>query len=142
MKFDYINSFFSFILGGLAFLVGGFDNLLVALLVLMGCDWLTGILKALKKGKFSAIVGLWGIVNKVVALIVVIAINFVQTGAAINLPLRETVLVMLLINEALSTLANASTFVKGLEPLTKYFEDMRLKTLKVFSIDGGKKEVN
>lgn len=141
MKFDYINSFFSFLFGGLAFVMGGFDNLLIALLMVMMCDWLTGVLKALKKGKFSAVVGLWGIVNKVVALIVVVAINFVQSGMAINLPIRETVIVMLLINETLSTLANASTFVKGLEPLTKYFEDMRLKTLKIFSVDGGKKEV-
>ena len=52
------------------------------------------------------------------------------------MPLRETVVIMLLINEGLSVLGNASAFVKGLEPLTKYFESVRINVLKIFTVEG------
>lgn len=136
MKHETIQGIVS-VLGGIcAFLLGGFDSLLIALFVVMGSDWVTGVLKALKKGKFSAVIGLWGLVNKIVSLIVVITVNFIQKGAGIQLPLRETVVIMLLINEGLSVLGNASTFVKGLEPLTKYFESVKINVLKIFTVVG------
>ena len=135
MKNETIHGVVSVLGGACAFLLGRFDSLLIALLVVMSADWLTGILKALKKGKFSPVVGLWGLVNKLVSLIVVITVNFIQSGAAIELPLRETVVIMLLVNEGLSVLGNASTFVKGLEPLTKYFENVRVNVLKIFTVE-------
>jgi toxin secretion/phage lysis holin len=126
----------SSVLGGIcAFLLGGFDTLIVALLIVMLADWVTGVLKAFKKRKFSPTIGLWGIVNKLVVLIIIVAMNFVQQGLAIPLPLRETVVVMILINEGLSVLRNASTFVKGLEPITKYFEHIRINAIKVFIVE-------
>lgn len=135
MKHEIIHGILSVVGGATAFLLGGFDSLLIALLVVMASDWVTGVLKALKKKKFSASLGLWGIVNKIVALIVVITANFIQIGAGIKLPLRETVVIMLLINEGISTLGNASTFVKGLEPLTKYFESVKINVLKIFTVE-------
>lgn len=95
---------------------------------------MTGVLKSLKQKKFSPVVGLWGIVNKLVSLIVVVTVNSIQSGADLQLPLRETVVVMLLINEGLSVLGNASAFVKGLEPLTKYFESVKVNVLKIFTV--------
>lgn len=140
MKHETIHGIAS-VLGGIcAFLLGGFDSLLIALLVVMGSDWVTGVLKALKKGKFSPVIGLWGLVNKIVSLIVVITVNFIQNGAGIQLPLRETVVIMLLINEGLSVLGNASAFVKGLEPLTKYFENVKINVLKIFTVVGEESE--
>lgn len=134
MRNEAIQNGFSFFGGCLAFLVGGFDSLLVALVVVMVIDWVTGAMKALKKGKYSGSVGLWGIANKAAVLLVVSMVNFVQIGLALQLPLRETVIVMLLINEALSVLGNASTFVKGLEPLTKYFETVKVNVIKIFTV--------
>lgn len=134
MKHETTHTVFSFLGGCAAFLLGGFDSLLVALLVVMSADWITGVLKALKKGKFSPVVGLWGIVNKIVSLLVVVTVNSFQNGMVVEFPIRETVIIMLLINEGLSVLSNASTFVKGLEPLTKYFEKVRLNTIKVFKV--------
>ena len=136
MKHETIHGITSVFGGICAFLLGGFDSLLIALLVVMSADWVTGVLKALKKGKFSPVIGLWGLVNKIVSLIVVITVNFIQSGAGIQLPLRETVVIMLLINEGLSVLGNASTFVKGLEPLTKYFESVKINVLKIFTVVG------
>lgn len=135
MKHETIQGIVSFLGGCAAFLLGGFDSLLLSLLVVMSADWITGVLKALKKGKFSPVVGLWGIVNKIVSLIVVMTVNFIQSGAGIGLPLRETVVIMLLINEGLSVLGNASAFVKGLEPLTKYFESVKVNVLKIFTVE-------
>jgi toxin secretion/phage lysis holin len=134
MKHETIQGAISFLGGCAAFLLGGFDSLLVALLVVMGADWITGVLKALKKGKFSAVVGLWGLVNKLVALIVVVTVNFIQAGSDMVIPLRETVVIMLLINEGISVLGNASTFIKGLEPLTKYFEHVKINIVKIFTV--------
>lgn len=139
MKHETTQGIVSFLGGCAAFLLGGFDSLLISLLVVMSADWITGVLKALKKGKFSPIVGLWGIVNKIVSLIVVMTANFIQSGANIALPLRETIVIMLLVNEGLSVLGNASTFVKGLEPLTKYFESVKVNVVKVFAIQEAKK---
>lgn len=134
MKNETIHAFFSVILGSLTFLVGGFGSLMMALLIVMGVDWLTGVLKSLKERKFSPSLGLWGIVNKIVSILVVITVNFLQSGAGIQLPLRETVIIMLLINEGLSVLRNSSYFVSGLEPLTKYFESVKLNVLKIFTV--------
>lgn len=134
MKHETLHGLASVAGGVCAFLLGGFDSLLIALLVVMGADWLTGVLKSLKQKKFSPVVGLWGIVNKLVSLIVVVTVNWVQSGASLQLPLRETVVVMLLINEGLSVLGNSSAFVKGLEPLTKYFESVKVNVLKIFTV--------
>jgi toxin secretion/phage lysis holin len=124
------------IFGGVCtFLLGGFDTLIVALLIVMLADWITGALKALKKRKFSPTIGLWGIVNKLVILIIIVTVNFMQQGINIPLPLRETLIVMLLINEGLSVLRNASAFVKGLEPLTKYFENVKVNAIKIFTVE-------
>lgn len=138
MKHETMQGAASLLGGCAAFLLGGFDSLLLALIIVMGVDWLTGVLKSLKKNKFSPIVGLWGIINKTVSLMVVITVHFIQTGTGVQLPLRETVIVMLLINEGLSVLGNASTFVKGLEPLTKYFESMKVNVLKIFTVEAQK----
>lgn len=127
----------SFVGGLAAFLLGGFDSLLIALLFVMLCDWLTGVLKAVKRKKFSPDVGLWGIVNKVVTLLVVVTVNLIQVGLNMNIPLREPLIVMLLINEGLSVLGNASTFVKGLEPVAQYFESVKLNAVKLFKVSGG-----
>lgn len=135
MKYDYLTKFTSFIIGTFTYLLGGFDVLLISLCVVMCADWLTGVLKALKKGRFSYDVGVWGIVNKIVSLVVVIVVNAVQQGVSIGLPIRETVLVMILINESLSVISNASTFVKGLEPLSKYFEGLKVNAIKLFSVE-------
>lgn len=139
MKYESMHGIASFLGGICAFLLGGFDALLIGLLIVMCSDWVTGVLKALKKGKFSSVIGLWGIVNKIVSLIVVITVNFIQSGAGIQLPLRETVVIMLLINEGLSVLSNSSAFVKGLEPLTKYFESVKINVLKIFTVEGEEK---
>lgn len=131
---NIIHGVISTISGAFVLLVGGFDQLFIALMVVMGIDWVTGVLKALKKKKFSPNVGLWGIVNKVVTIMVVIAMNYIQNGVGLKIPLRESVLIMLLINEVLSFLRNASTFVKGLEPLSEYFESVKINILKVIKV--------
>ena len=136
MRHEVVHYIFSVLGGCAAFLLGGFDSLLIALLIVMGADWTTGVLKAIKQKKFSPELGLWGLVNKLVSLLVVVTVNFIQQGSGVQVPLRETVVAMLLINEGLSVLRNASAFVRGLEPLAIYFENIRVNVLKIFTVGG------
>jgi hypothetical protein len=83
------------------------------------------------RGKNAGDVGLY---LSTAAVIVVVTVNFIQAGSDMVIPLRETVVIMLLINEGISVLGNASTFIKGLEPLTKYFEHVKINIVKIFTV--------
>lgn len=134
MKHDIIETFIVVVGGVIAYVVGGFDALFKALLVLMLLDWCIGGLRNLKQKKFSPSMFLWGFVNKVVALLVIVAINFVQLAMSLSIPIRESVIMILLINEILSVLKNASTFVTDLEIVSSYFENVKINILKVFKV--------
>ena len=55
------------------FLVGGFDSLLVSLLIIMGLDFLTGICKAIYKKELNSTIGVKGILKKFGYLLIVIS---------------------------------------------------------------------
>ena len=54
----------------LGYLVGGFDTMMITLLLFMAFDYITGILSAIKKKKLSSRVGFWGIVKKAFIIII------------------------------------------------------------------------
>ncbi len=141
MKNNLLEGCGGFIGGCLIYAVGGFDHLFTSLLVLMLLDWFIGGLKSFKLKQFSSSAFIWGFVNKIVAILVVVAINFVQIAMELNIPVRETVLTLLLLNEVLSVLRNASKFVTGLEFLSDYFETIKINVLNIFKISTQDKKV-
>ena len=94
--------------GWILYGLGGLDNALISLLVLMVLDYFTGLLKAWCVGKLSSATGFRGIAKKVMGLSVVALAFIIQklTGGAFAL--REVVILFFIANESLSILENAA----------------------------------
>ena len=95
--------------GWLGYFLGGVDGLMIALIVFMTLDYLTGLMCAVLNKKLSSAVGFRGIFKKVLILIMVgianvVDVHVVGTGSA----LRGAVICFYLSNEGLSLLENAS----------------------------------
>ena len=95
--------------GWLGYFVGGIDGLMIALIVLMALDYISGVMCAIIDRKLSSAVGFKGICKKVYILMLVgvahiIDLHVVGTGSA----LRGAVICFYLSNEGLSLLENAT----------------------------------
>lgn len=98
------------LLGGwLGYFVGGWDGMLIALVVLMALDYITGVMCAIADHKLSSAVGFRGICRKVFMLMLVgvaniVDVHVVGSGNA----LRAAVICFYLSNEGVSILENAA----------------------------------
>ena len=95
--------------GWLGYFLGGIDGMLIALLVLMTLDYITGVMCAIVDKKLSSAVGFKGICKKCLILMLVgvaniIDLHVVGTGSA----LRGAVICFYMSNESLSLLENAA----------------------------------
>ena len=91
--------------GWLGFFLGGMDGMLIALIVFMALDYVTGIMCAILDKKLSSAVGFKGAMKKAFILILVgvanvVDVHVVGTGSA----LRGVVICFYLSNEGLSLL--------------------------------------
>ncbi len=105
---NLIQTVFTILGGWLGYFLGGCDGLLIALIVFITIDYITGVLCAINAHKLSSEVGFSGIAKKVCILILVgmaqilDGIVFGQTGV-----LRTAVIFYYLSNEGISILENA-----------------------------------
>lgn len=104
-----IQVFFTVLGGWLGYFVGGIDGLLIALLVFVVSDYVTGFMRALADRTLSSAVGFKGICRKVLIFALVgvghmLDTHVVGTGSA----LRSAVICFYLSNEGLSVLENAA----------------------------------
>lgn len=95
--------------GALGYFIGGLDGLMIVLLVLMGIDYITGVMCGIVDKKLSSKVGFLGICRKVLILLMVgianiLDVNIIQTGSM----LRSATLFFYISNEGLSVLENAA----------------------------------
>ena len=95
--------------GWLGYFLGGVDGLMIALVIFMVLDYITGLMCAVIDKKLSSAVGFNGICKKVLILMLVgvanvVDIHIVGTGSA----LRSAVICFYLPNEGLSLLENAA----------------------------------
>ena len=95
--------------GWLGYFLGGLDGLMIALIVLMTLDYLSGVMCAIIDRKLSSAVGFKGVCKKVFILMLVgvahiIDLHVVGTGSA----LRGAVICFYMSNEGLSLLENAA----------------------------------
>ena len=93
--------------GWLGYVLGGMDGLLIALVIFITIDYITGIMCAVIDKKLSSEVGFKGIFKKVLILMLVgianvIDVHVVGTGSA----LRGATVCFYLSNEGLSILEN------------------------------------
>ena len=104
---DIYKSFISGIIGIMGFLIGDFDGLFKALLVLIIADYISGVIVAVVKKKLSSEIGAKGIAKKVLMLIIVAVANVLDVqiiggGAA----LRNITIIFYAANEVISLLEN------------------------------------
>ena len=95
--------------GWLGYFLGGMDGLMIALIVLMTLDYISGVMCAIIDRKLSSAVGFKGVCKKVFILMLVgvahiIDLHVVGTGSA----LRGAVICFYMSNEGLSLLENAA----------------------------------
>ena len=95
--------------GWLGYFFGELDGLMIALIIFMMLDYITGLMCAVADKKLSSTVGFKGICKKVLILMLVgvanvVDIHIVGTGSA----LRSAVICFYLSNEGLSLLENAA----------------------------------
>ena len=95
--------------GWLGYFLGGMDGLMIALVVFMALDYITGLMCAVIDKKLSSTVGFKGICKKVLILMLVgvahiVDLHVVGTGDA----LRSAVVCFYLSNESVSMLENAA----------------------------------
>ena len=95
--------------GWLGYFLGGMDGLMIALIVFMVLDYITGLMCAVIDKKLSSAVGFRGICKKVLILMLVgvahiVDLHVVGTGDA----LRSAVVCFYLSNESVSMLENAA----------------------------------
>ena len=104
-----IQVIFAAIGGWLGYFLGGCDGLLIALIVFVVCDYITGVLCAIRDRKLSSAVGFKGICRKVLIFILV-GIGNVIDVQVLGTPgvLRTAVIFFYLSNEGLSLTENAA----------------------------------
>ena len=104
-----IQGIFAAIGGWLGYFLGGCDGLLVALIVFVVCDYITGVLCAINDRKLSSAVGFKGICRKVLIFILV-GIGNVIDVQVLGTPgvLRTAIIFFYLSNEGLSLTENAA----------------------------------
>ena len=95
------------IIGVAGFLIGEFDGLYKALLVLIIADYITGVIVAVAKKQLSSEIGAKGIAKKILMLIVVAVANVLDVqiiggGAG----LRNITIIFYAANEVISLLEN------------------------------------
>ena len=99
---------FTAIGGWLGYFLGGCDGLLIALVVFVAADYITGVMCAVADKKLSSEVGFKGICRKVLIFILVgianiLDVQVIGTGSV----LRTAVIFFYLSNEGVSLLENA-----------------------------------
>ena len=95
--------------GWLGYFLGGMDGLLIALLVFVIIDYITGVMRAIAEKELSSAIGFKGICRKVLIFALVgvghvLDTHVVGTGSA----LRSAVMCFYLSNEAISLFENAA----------------------------------
>ena len=95
--------------GWLGYFLGGIDGMMIALIILMSLDYISGVMCAIIDKNLSSAIGFRGICKKVFILMLVGVANIVDlhvvgTGSA----LRGAVICFYMSNEALSLFENAA----------------------------------
>lgn len=124
---DVIKTIFAAIGAGLGYFFGGLDGLMIALIVFVVVDYVTGIIVAIINKTLSSEIGFIGIAKKVFIFLLVgmaniLDVNVIGSGSMI----RSAVICFYIANEGISILENAGNM--GL-PLPKKLKDV-LEQLK------------
>lgn len=96
-------------ISGIGYFLGGFDSLMITLLIFMLIDYVSGVCVAIKNKEVCSKTGFIGILRKMIILLLVGSVNLL--GVAVNIEgLRYIAISFYLANEGISIIENASKF--------------------------------
>ena len=106
---EFIKAILAAIGGYLAWFLGGFDGVLIALCVFALIDYLTGVIAAIVEKRLCSRVGFKGIFKKLLMFLLVgmaaVLDTYVLGGQS---PVREVVIVFYIANEGISIIENSA----------------------------------
>lgn len=105
-----IQSIISYIGSIIVYLFGGVDTMFITLLIFMGLDYITGLMKGVKQHKLSSRIGFTGLARKFIVLGIVCIGALVDRVTGTDGIVRTFVITFYLCNEGVSILENASVF--------------------------------
>lgn len=115
------------VFGYVAKFLGGFDSLLITLVILIATDYVTGVIGAVYEKKLSSSIGYRGIIKKVIMLLVVGVAVTLQRILPEALPLREMTILFFVANEGLSIFENAAKVIPLPQKLKSVLEGIKDK---------------
>ena len=119
-------------------LCGGYDELLHAMLIFVGVDYVTGVVRAAYEGKLNSNIGAWGIARKVALFGVVAVANEIDILLGLGHILRSATIAFFLSNEGISLLGNIAALGVPIPPrLLQTLEEIKDGLNRP---DGNKKE--
>ncbi len=112
-------------MGLFSYLFGGFDMLLTALVICLAIDYVTGVSAAIYEGKLSSRVGFYGILKKVIILLIVVLSHILELAAGVT-GIRDLVIGFYIANEGISILENAGKMdIPVAKAISKYLHDLK-----------------
>lgn len=114
-----------------SYLVGGIDNLVGALLILIAADYGTGLIAAWKTGTLGSKKGFEGVKRKLIMLVVVVVATWIDNALGNSHALRSMVIFAYIGNEGLSITENIDRMGCG-EYIPQFVRDklVQLRTEK------------
>lgn len=109
--------------GVISSLLGGWDNLIVALITMIVLDYVTGVIKAVYTKCLSSEIGYKGIVKKLLMLVIVALAVCISRVLPDGIMIREITIFFFIANEGVSILENAAEII----PLPKQLKEMLLQ---------------
>lgn len=122
---NIIKTILTAIITWIGWLIGGYNTMMIALLLFMIIDYLSGVMCAVINKKLSSKIGFKGIFKKIMIILLVGITNLLGQATGID-GLRYIVISFYLANEGISIIENAS--ILGL-PVPKKVKDV-LEQLK------------
>ena len=94
--------------GFLTRFLGGFDMIIITLIIFVAMDYLTGVMKAIVNKELSSEIGFKGIFKKVLIFFMVGIATQLDIILPTDIRIRYIVIIFYIINEGLSIIENAS----------------------------------
>lgn len=95
------------LIGFIGWLVGGYDTMMITLLLFMVIDYISGVMCGIRNKRLSSEVGAEGILKKIMIILLVGTTNLLGQVANVE-GLRYIVISFYLANEGISIIENAS----------------------------------
>lgn len=112
------------IVGGvISSFLGGWDNLIIALITMIVLDYVTGVIKAVYTKHLSSEIGYKGIVKKLLMLVIVALAVCISRVLPDGIMIREITIFFFIANEGVSILENAAEII----PLPKQLKSILLQ---------------